>query len=250
MKKKKLLKRILYGFGIFIVLILLVAGGFYLKIRSELKEMNVVETKEVVTNVFAIKDSFVNMFLVKDSNQYIAIDAGNDIQVITSELAKLGINPDFVTAVFLTHSDADHVAALKLFKNAKIYLAKEEVHMMNGDKSKFLWFGNDIKTKDYITLDDQQTLQINHTKIQGILTEGHTSGSMCFLVNDTYLFVGDAMSLKDGKLDKPNTFFTVDNPTAQKSISKVTSLPNATYIFTAHYGFTNDYKTAVKDLNK
>ncbi|MEI8202572.1 MAG: MBL fold metallo-hydrolase [Bacteroidota bacterium] len=247
---KKILKRIAIGFGILILILALCAGGFYLKIRSEIKDMNVTETKEVVSNVFAIKDGFVNMFVVKDSNQYIAIDAGNDTEVIKAELAKLSIDPNKVAAVLLTHSDGDHVAALKLFKNAKIYLSKEEVHMINGDKSKFLWFGNNIHTKDYATLDDQQILTINNTKVQCILTQGHTSGSMCYLINDKYLFIGDAMSLKDGKLGKPNEFFTVDNKAAEKSISKVTALPDAEYIFTAHYGYTNNYKAAVKDWGK
>ena len=212
--------------------------------------MKVTETKEAVDNIFVIKDGFVNMFIVRDSNQYIAIDAGNDAEVIATELKKLSIDPDKVSAVLLTHSDKDHVSALKLFKNAKIFLSKEEVHMINGDKSKFLWFGNNIHTKDYTTLDDQQIITVNNTKIQGILTPGHTSGSMCFLINDKYLFIGDAMSLQDGEIGIPNEFFTVDNETASKSISKISSLPFAEYIFTAHYGFTSDYKTAVKDWVK
>jgi hypothetical protein len=34
---------------------------------------------------------------------------------------------------------------------------------------------------------------------------------------------------------------------ATKSISKITKLPGVEYIFTAHFGYTNDYKDAVKD---
>ena len=70
-------------------------------------------------STFLIKDEFVNMYLIKDSLGYIAIDAGKDLMVIETELHKLNIKPEEVIAVFLTHSDMDHVAGIPLFKNAK-----------------------------------------------------------------------------------------------------------------------------------
>ena len=45
-------------------------------------------------------------------------------------LEKLNINPDKITAAFLTHTDSDHVGTLELFKNADIYISKEEEKMM------------------------------------------------------------------------------------------------------------------------
>ena len=64
----KIVKRILLGIGIIIVLLLLVSGGFFLKFRSEVKDMNPIPTGRVAENVFAVQDSFVNMFLVKDDD--------------------------------------------------------------------------------------------------------------------------------------------------------------------------------------
>jgi hydroxyacylglutathione hydrolase len=247
MKKKKTFKKVLIAIGIVIVIIALGALGLYLKLRSELKTMTQVETGKITNDVYAIKDSFVNMFIVQDSNQYVAIDAGNDEETVAAELKKLSIDPEKVVAVLLTHTDGDHVGALKLFKNAKVYFSRPEEQMINGQKSKFLWFGNSISTKEYTLLDDQQILNIGNLKIQGILIPGHTSGSMCFLVNDKYLFTGDAISLNAGKVGKANKFFSMDPETANKSIVKITKLPDAQYIFTAHWGYTNDYKNAVKD---
>ncbi len=245
-KKKKILRRILIAVAIIVILPGLFFGGFYLKFSHELKGIKVIETREITKDIFAVKDDYVNMFLVKDSNQYIAIDAGNDVDAISKELNKLNINPENVSIVLLTHSDPDHTAALKLFKNAKVYMAEEEVHMLNGDKHKFLWFKNDIGT-EYTALKDSQVFIAGKTKIAGILTPGHSSGSMCYLINDKYLFTGDATGLKDGNISKPNEFFSMDITTATASISKLTKLPDAEFIFTAHYGFTSDYKKAVKD---
>ena len=245
---KRALKKILAGLGIVVILVLLLMGGYMIKAKSEIKQLNPVETKEIVGNIFSVKDSFVNLYLIKNSSQYIAIDAGNNLEAISGELKKLKIDPDKVIAVLLTHTDGDHVAAIKLFRNAKVYLSRPEEQLLNGKKSRFFIFGNKIDTKTYALIDDQQVINIGNTKIKGIITPGHTAGSMCYLVNDKYLFTGDALSLKNGKIDRFNEFFNVDTKTAIASMAKVATLPDAEYIFTAHYGFSNDYKNAVKDF--
>ena len=242
----KVLKSVLIGLAVIITITLIVMGGFYFKMKSELKKMTVIETKEVVQNVYAIKDSFVNMFLVKDSDNYVAIDAGNDVKVIKEELNKLNINTAKVVAVFLTHTDGDHVAALSLFKNATVYMSKDEEQMINGKTAKMMDFHNKILVTKYTLLDDQQTITIGNLKIKGIATPGHTPGSMSYLVNDKYLFVGDAFGIKNGKVDKPNEFFSKDMKAAIKSFDKIKNLPDAEYIFTAHTGYSDNYKNAVK----
>ena len=244
---KKKIKVVLIGIGAIIMVFLLIGVGFFLKFNSETKKMHPTETGKIVDNIYAIKDEFVNMYLIKDSSQYIAIDAGKDIDVVMAELKKLSINPDLVIAVLLTHSDMDHVAGISLFKNAKIYLSKQEEKMLTGEKQKIPGVSNSISRKDYILFEDKQTLKIGNENSFSILTEGHTTGSTCFQVNDKYLFTGDILSLVNGKLGPSIKFFDLDHDLATKSISKITKLPNVEYIFTAHFGFTNDYKNAVKD---
>lgn len=245
---KKTLKRILAGLGIVVILIVLLLGGYMIKAKSEIKQLNPVETKEIVSNIFSVKDSFVNLYLIKDSSQYIAIDAGNNSEAISGELKKLNLDPDKIIALLLTHTDGDHVAAIKLFRNAKVYLSRPEEQLLNGKKSRFFIFGNKIDTEAYTLIDDQQVIHIGNTRIKGVLTPGHTVGSMCYLVNDKYLFTGDALSLKNGKIDRFNEFFNVDTKTAIASMAYVTVIPEAEYIFTAHHGYSNNYKNAVKDF--
>jgi len=71
---------------------------------------------------------------------------------------------------------------------------------------------------------------------------------MSYLVNDKFLFTGDVLSLKSGKIDEFNNFFNSDTKTANKSIGIITQIPETEYIFTSHYGLTNNYKKAVCDL--
>jgi hydroxyacylglutathione hydrolase len=247
----KTLKRVLLGLGIFIAVVVLLFVGYGVKAKSEIKKMTPADTKEIVDHIFSIYDSFTNLYLVKDSsNQYIAIDAANNLNAVSAELKKLAINPDKIIAVFLTHTDGDHVEAIKLFKNAKVYLSANEEQLINGKKSRFLFFGNKIASKAYSLLADKQVVTIANISIKGILIPGHTPGSMCYLINDKYLFTGDALSIKDGKIGKFNQFFNMDTETAIKSIGNITHLTGCEYIFSAHYGYTNDYKKAVKDWEK
>ena len=243
---KKIIKRILLTIGILIILLLIAGIGFYFKMNSIVKDMSPVKTGMVVDGIYAIKDSYVNMFLVKDSNHYIAIDAGNDVKTISDGLKELNIDPESVTTVLLTHTDRDHVGALELFKNAKIYISKPESQMLNGQKHKFLFFNNSLGGRPHTLLDDQQVLTFTKRSVKGILTEGHTSGSMCYLVDDKYLFTGDIITMKSGKIDPSIEFFDMDHPLAVKSVSIITKLPDVQYIFTAHCGYSDNYQKAVE----
>jgi len=244
---KKMIKRTLIGVGILVGIVAIVIGGIIYKFSSETSKMTPVETGKISEHGFAIKDEFVNMYLIKDSLGYIAIDAGKDLKVIETELKKLNIKPEEVIAVLLTHSDMDHVAGIPLFTNAKLYMARNEIKMLNGEKQKIPGVNNSLSRTDYILLDDQQILEIGKHRIKCILTEGHTSGSMCFQVNDKYLFTGDILSLHSGKLGHSVKFFDLDHDMATKSISKITNIPNVEYILTSHWGISKNYKYAVKD---
>ncbi len=247
---KKTIKIIVLGIGIIAVILVLFFIGFLIKTKSETKNMTAIETKEIVENIFSVYEPFTNMFLIKDSDQYIAIDAGNKVNKVEKELKKLSIDPNKVIAVFLTHTDHDHVAALSLFGNAKVFISEQEEQMINGEKLRLFIFRNKIDTTNYEVIKDQEVLNVGNISIQGILTPGHTPGSMCYLINSKYLFTGDALSLKTGKINKFNEFFNMDTKTAVHSMEKLLKLPEAEYIFTAHYGYSDNYKNAIKDWEK
>lgn len=243
----KIVKKLLKVIGLLIGIVVVFGGYFFYKFSSETGKMTPVPTGKISQYGYAIKDEFVNMYLIKDSLGYIAIDTGKDIKVVEAEMQKLNIKPEEVIAVFLTHSDMDHVAGIPLFKKAKLYMASDEVKMLNGEKQKIPGYNNSISRNDYILLNDQQNVQIGRHKIHCILTEGHTSGSMCYQVNEKNLFTGDILSLHDGKLGDSVEFFDLDHDMTTKSISKITSIPNVEVILTSHWGISKDYKNAVKD---
>jgi len=78
------------------------------------------------------KKASVNVFLVKTGKQIILIDAGmGDGGKLISVMKKLGITPDMVNLILITHGHFDHVAGLikngkAVFPNAEIMISKEE----------------------------------------------------------------------------------------------------------------------------
>ena len=236
----KRVKMVFIIVGIVIGLVMLSVAAYMLKFQAETGKMAPLETQEFIEDVFVIQDTFVNFFLVKGDEYYIAIDAGNNAEHVQQELDRLNIEAENVLAVFLTHTDNDHTAALSLFENATIYISEAEEQMIDGRTPRF-WFINNPSDYEAELLKDGQVVTFSGLKVEGILTPGHTPGAMSYLINDKYLFTGDTMSLVAGKGDLFNDFFNMDSERQRTSLKKLAELSGVEYIFTAHYGVTDDY---------
>ena len=57
---------------------------------------------------------------------------------------------------------------------------------------------------------------------------------------------GDILSLKDGKIAPIPSMFNMDSKQALKSMELLRHIPTAECIFTSHWGYTDNYKAAVK----
>ena len=242
---KKILKILAMTLGVIVGILALAWGGMFQTGKFAMSEFAPMETGYVVDNIFVVKDDFANLFIIKDSTQYIVIDCGINPETIGEQMKRLGISPNEVVTVLLTHTDGDHTGGLSLFSKAHLYMSKKEVRMINGEKAKFLWFGNSLPRNDYILLEDRQIVRSGNVKIEGILVPGHTSGTMAYLINDKYLFSGDIVSLKDGKIAPIPSIFNMDTKQAIKSMEIIRHIPAAAYLFTSHWGYTDDYHTAV-----
>jgi glyoxylase-like metal-dependent hydrolase (beta-lactamase superfamily II) len=90
-------------------------------------------------NLYFVKLGFVAMYLLEAGESLIAFDTGMNSKTTLAELAKLHVDPRRVRHVLLTHSDRDHVGGLAAFPNAKVYLPKAEVAMV--DHTPLPWLG-------------------------------------------------------------------------------------------------------------
>lgn len=224
-----------------IIICFLVFISFLINLRAQ-----VIPTKQIVDGIYSINDGFVNMYIIEKNGRYIAVDAGNNIQNIHREIKKLNIDIDKISVVFLTHVDVDHVAAIKLFKTAKVYISKEEGQMMKGEV--YRKYSRNIEC-NYEVLNDNQEIYMEDFKIKCILTPGHTPGSMCFLINDIYLFTGDTICLKNGRAESFTKMYNMDSEMQEKSIKKLLNLSLVKYVFTGHHGFSDDYEKCFEKIN-
>ena len=233
-----------------IILFLLVLAIIYMIVfRSSIKRMTPADTSRLTEDVYAIRDKYVNMYLVRDGNDFIAIDAGIKPGNIRGELKKLDIDPDRVKAVFLTHSDSDHAGGLSLFKRAVIYMHEDEEQMINGETGRMLWIGNRLDAAEYVLLEDNP-VRVGDLRIKPVPTPGHTTGLTCYLVNDIYLFTGDAVSLRNGVIGLFPKYINKNARRARPSVDNSTESDGVQELFTGPHGDSADFNSAVGGYKK
>jgi len=236
-KKTRNILLIIGGIILLVLVVLVALSVLYLNgMNAELAKMSPLDTQEVIPGVYTVRDTYVNLYVVRCSDELIAIDAGIDGGRVAAGLKHLGLNPGDVAALFLTHTDTDHVGAVELFENAPVYIGQDEEQMVTGQTKRVYVFSNP-PLREHTTLADGERLQVAGCTVTAIAAPGHTPGSMVYLVSPGYLFTGDALSLKDGKVAPFNDFFNMDTPRQRESLANLVHLTDVTYVFSAHYGY-------------
>ncbi len=246
---KKSVKRVLLIAGLGLAAIIVPLGIRIAAVVRSMHAMTPVNTGEIVPDVFAVREQYVNFFLVRGASGVIAFDAGINPDSVRKEMGKLWLDPADVEAVFLTHGDSDHAAGLAAFTNAVVYLGDQEEQMINGQTARFLFIRNK-PIGPHERIGDSETVEAAGLKVTVIHTPGHTPGAVCYLVNGSLLFTGDTMRLKDGKAAVFSRAINMDNEKQEQSLRKLAGLTDVRVVFTAHFGFTDDFDKAMRDFRK
>ncbi len=228
-------------------IVLFIISG-YVKYKGHFRSMTPVDTKQITENIWAIRTDFVNCFLIKESDSsYIAIDAGTDKAQLAAELDRLNINPDFVKKLFLTHTDYDHTAGATLFPNGETYLLEEEKVLIDGSTGRAPFMKNSLDVP-FRTVKDQQIITHGNTTVKVIAAVGHTKGSACYLINDSYLFTGDILKISNGKGEIFIPDFNMDSEALKESLKRVAELRNISMIFTGHFGYSDNPEAVLEGV--
>ena len=145
----------------------------------------------------------VSTFLVQTNGDYILFDAGLGAfgGQLLNRLESLGVSPDSIKSIYLTHFHVDHIAGLiskdnsgndaKAFKNAAIYAGKVEYDAWMNDIPK-----NDLQKNVMVLYKDSLHLfAFGDNLPHGILAMdavGHTPGHTAFQFSNL-LVIGDLM---------------------------------------------------------
>ncbi len=139
------------------------------------------------------------------SNTYIVYDVEYDYcwLVDIGDFKKIAdvIPPTIrIKGVFLTHTHFDHIYGINqlydAFPDIAVYVAKEgEEALFSAKKnlSKYHDSPLEYKGSNVMLISDGTTIKLfPGVLLKAVATPGHTSDSMSFLIEDKYLFTGDA----------------------------------------------------------
>ncbi|MDE5779686.1 MAG: MBL fold metallo-hydrolase [Lachnospiraceae bacterium] len=209
------------------------------------------------TDIIAIHNRINNLFFIPLDGDWIVIDAGSDARLVKREMERMSIDGHSVKSVFLTHTDYDHVASIVLFPNAVIYMSEREKQMIDGSTYRQFLKKNKLPSlcdsNKIIYLSEHEVIELppagaevdnlhGHQrdslckhKVRMIEAPGHTKGSAMYVVDEKYLFTGDAFKIVDDHvLVHP---YTMDRTQAKETIHAVKDeLKKYEKVFTAHYG--------------
>lgn len=176
----------------------------------------------VVEQVRVGADNFCYVIYCPKQRKAAVVDPGFDA---TGALEVLGTNHLLLEYVILTHHHSDHVAETTNLKKAvpgcRIVASKED--------------GQRLPVKPDIVVSDGSTLPVGTIGLSFITTPGHTSGSICVIVDDTAILTGDTLFIGDcGRTDLPGGSLEQMFRTLQE---KILPLPDELIVYPGHdYG--------------
>ena len=220
------MKRIIKITVLVVVVLIVVAA---IPIASALLGRRSAEDGVEVNGIRIVKDGMVTVGVVPLSDNTVAlIDAGNDKLgvAIVAELARRNLDPNAVTAIFITHGHPDHTGAISLFPKAEVMSLEREAAMIEGREGAHgpltrLFPVSPTGVKVARGLKDGETVTIGETQIHVFAVPGHTAGSAAYLVNDV-LFLGDSGDVgRGGEVQGAPWIFSDSQPENRQSLARL-----------------------------
>ena len=209
-------------------------------------------------HVACVREWVANIFFYRKGDTTIMIDAGYNYDRLEEKMGWLGIAPQSIRHILITHQDTDHVGAVEadspgLFRDAKLYIGEIENRYLTGEvRRKVIYHLYRLPQvtihNEKVLLTDGQILDIDGIKIECFLVPGHTWGHMVYLIDDKYLFTGDTIWFgADGGYSFISSL-AEDNRLAVKSLAaleqKLQSRGLHPVFLTGHTGWTDNFEFA------
>ena len=194
----------------------------------------------------------------------IMIDAGYNYDRLAEKMGWLGIDPQSIRHILITHQDTDHVGAVEadspgLFQNAKLYISAIENRYLTGEaRRKVIYHLYKLPqvtiNNEKVLLHDGEVFDIDGIRIECFLVPGHTWGHMVYLVDGKYLFTGDTLWFgADGGYSFISSL-AEDNKLAVKSLAllekKLRKRGLHPLFITGHTGWTDNMEFAFAHRNE
>ena len=233
--------------------------GFELLTNIDITECEKIQQNAGIKEPNAIH---INTFLIQKNGKNILIDSGigglNNLGgQLVKNLAELGIAPEDINTILLTHSHPDHIGGLitpqgkAMFPRAELlvssdeynYIKDEKIFSVANDRTK----GNFLLARKAFSLYQDRLRLIDKGEVlAGILAiplKGHTPGHTGYKIkgkNDELLVWGDIVHFPQIQLLKPNVSiaFDYDTQLAAETRINILDMVNSHHILVGgmHFG--------------
>jgi glyoxylase-like metal-dependent hydrolase (beta-lactamase superfamily II) len=186
---------------------------------------------KVTDTVYALdstRGSYVYLILDPAGNCLIDTGLPGRGRAILKELEALGVRPETIRQILLTHYDIDHIgnaAMLQKATGAELWGPAEDIPYILGERARpgikkaftaLFWVEKPRGIRAY----PQDRLMAG---LRVIPTPGHTPGHVCLLVEDL-LFAGDLVENRGGRLKPLGSWLTWDGAVLRDSLAKTAEL--------------------------
>lgn len=163
----------------------------------------------------------INAFLVRTPDKIIVIDAGLG-QKLSDNLQSLGVTPEQINVVLLTHMHGDHIGGMLsdgkvVFPNAELYLSQQEYdYWINSKEERAgkVLSAYKNKVKLFNPVEAGSKTENLFPGLQGIAAYGHTPGHTAYLLesgNARLLIWGDVAHAMDIQIPYPEVAVIFDS---------------------------------------
>ena len=215
-------------------------------------------------HVACVREWVANVFFYRKGDTTLMIDAGYNYARLEEKMGWLGIRPQEIQHILITHQDTDHVGAVEadspgLFRQAKLYVGEIENRYLTGETRRRVMFHlyklpQVTIRNEKVLLTDGQILEIGGVRVECFLVPGHTWGHMVYLVDEKYLFTGDTLWFGP---DGGYSFISAlaeDNRLAMKSLAaleeRLQQRGLSPLFLTGHTGWTDNFAFAFAHKDK
>lgn len=152
-------------------------------------------------------------------------------RTLASQLDEIGVKPDDVTIIALSHAHFDHVGNTRLFPRAKWYVQKTEYQVMFGPEYKKFRFMPTL----YATLRNNPVVMLQGDRdifgdgsVRILSTPGHTPGHQSLLVRlpktGLVILSGDVAHFEENFINRRVPTFNADAKQTRQSMNKVDAI--------------------------